>query len=310
MNWFDREGLTERRLAFTLMEMMVVIGIIALLMSVVLLVGQGALQSARVKDTVVLIAQVDQAIDAFRTANPYRNVNAAQRRYGPNPPDDLMCYTPKPLYGTNNFDIKMPCLMPGGRGSFCYRMNNTLITAISDDFTGSSLPFVPKGDIQALVWALRSQPESRAIYDSIAPRFKVAVGTDGEFFEMQDANNCSFDPLADKDVQVLVDSWKNPLSYYNVRLPGKLGEAAPLFSEDLTPHAGVAQRLVTLNKNQPVVMSYGPNGELQLGSTPPETLEQQYDTNIPSGGSLFPNPLNEDNVFADETLAFKLRDVQ
>jgi type II secretory pathway pseudopilin PulG len=281
------------------MEMMVVVGVIVLLLGVVLLVGQGALETARVKDTQALIGQLDAAIDAYRTANPYRNVNAVQRRYGPNPPDDLMCYTPQPEYGVNGTDIGMPNIMPGGKGSFWSNAQG-IGNQLSDAFNAPN--YVPHGDIKALVWALRSQPESRSIYDGIAPRFKVGVSPDAEFFERLDGLNCNFAAGVDSDVQFLVDSWEKPLSYYAVR------DAAEEPTDTLTAHAGVARRLVALNKVQPVIMSYGPNGDTQLGSSTPETLEQQYLTNLPAGGSLFPNPLNEDNVFADDNLALKLRE--
>ncbi|MCH8852712.1 MAG: prepilin-type N-terminal cleavage/methylation domain-containing protein [Planctomycetes bacterium] len=86
---------TRNRLsAFSLVEMLVVIGIIVIILSVVLLVGQGVINNARVKNNRVMLEQLNTAISAYSQNNPFASINAVKKRYGPYPPDELMAFDP------------------------------------------------------------------------------------------------------------------------------------------------------------------------------------------------------------------------
>ena len=268
--------------------MLVVIGIIVIILSVVLLVGQGAINDARVKDTRVMLEQVSTAISAYSQNNPFASINAVKKRYGPYPPDDLMAFTLLPTYGKSGTDIGIPDLMPGGVGQF---VKVNAAGPIHDDYDASNPDpnYVDNGAVKALVWSLRSLPDSREIYDSISDRFKATVPTDVEFFDVN--GNGVFDPLTDKEVQYLVDGWDHPIEYFAVR------EFAT--GEMPTSHAWVAQKLVQSNKNLPVLVSYGLDGDVQIDAE--QTLEQAYaDANL--GDPVFTSQLHQDNIYLDDAL--------
>jgi len=258
--------------------MLVVIGIIVIILSVVLLVGQGAINDARVRDTRVMLEQVSTAISAYSQNNPFASINVVKKRYGPYPPDELMAFDP----ASNPPGFVNVNLMPGGIGSFV----KVGVSPINDDL-GDPNTYVPQGAIKALVWSLRALPDSREIYDSISDRFKATVPTDVEFFDVN--GNGVFDPLTDKEVQYLVDGWDHPIEYYATR------------PRDVPPtsHSWVANKLVQSNKNLPVLVSYGLDGDVQFEAE--KTLEQEYDDANP-GESLFTSQLHQDNIYLDEAL--------
>ncbi len=254
--------------------MLVVIGIIVIILSVVLLVGQGAINDAKVKHTRVMLEQLNTAISAYSRNNPFASINAVKQRYGPYPPDELMAFDPSSGLAA------IPNLMPGGIGQFV----KVGVFPINDDLAEAN-SYVPQGGVKALVWSLRSLPASREIYDSIPDRFKETAPTNVEFFDIN--GDGSFDPLTDKEVQYLVDGWGHPIEYYATR------EASP------TSHGWVAHKLVQSNKNLPVLVSYGLDGDVQFDAG--KTLEQEYD-DATSGELLFTSQFHQDNIYLDDAL--------
>ncbi|MCH8969678.1 MAG: prepilin-type N-terminal cleavage/methylation domain-containing protein [Planctomycetes bacterium] len=268
-----------RRRAFSLVEMLVVIGIIVIILSVVLLIGQGAINNAKVSHTRVMLEQLNTAISAYSRNNPFASINAVKNRYGPYPPDELMAFDPSSTTpGLGNIN-----LMPGGIGQFV----KVGVSPINDDLGAGD--YVPQGAVKALVWGLRSLPASREIYDSIPDRFRETAPTNVEFFDIN--GNGSFDPLTDKEVQYLVDGWGHPIEYFAIR------ELA--MGEIPTSHAWVAQKLVQSNKNLPVLVSYGLDGDVQFDAE--MTLEQEFERTNP-GESLFTSQLHQDNIYLDDAL--------
>ncbi len=266
-----------RRRTFSLVEMLVVIGIIVIILSVVLLVGQGAINDAKVKHTRVMLEQLNTAISAYSRNNPFVSINAVKQRYGPYPPDELMAFDPSSGLAA------IPNLMPGGIGSFV----KVGVSPINDDLGAGD--YVPQGAVKALVWSLRALPASREIYDSIPDRFKETAPTNVEFFDIN--GDGSFDPLTDKEVQYLVDGWGHPIEYFVIR------ELA--MGEIPTSHAWVAQKLVQSNKNLPVLVSYGLDGDVQFDAG--KTLEQEYE-DATSGELLFTSQFHQDNIYLDDAL--------
>ncbi len=263
--------------AFSLVEMLVVVGIIVIILSVVLMVGQGALNDAKVKHTRVMLEQLNTAISAYSQNHPFPKINTVKNRYGPYPPDELMAFD----LNSNSPGLTNVNLMPGGIGGFV----KVGVSPINDNLGDSD--YVPQGAVKALVWSLRSLPSSREIYDSIPDRFKETVPTNVEFFDVN--GNGSFDPLTDKEVQYLVDGWHHPIEYFATRPP----DPSP------TSHAWVAHKLVQSNKNLPVLVSYGLDGDVQFDAQ--ETLEQEYE-DATSGESLFTSQFHQDNIYLDDAL--------
>ena len=271
---------TRNRLsAFSLVEMLVVIGIIVIILSVVLLVGQGVINNARVKNNRVMLEQLNTAISAYSQNNPFASINAVKKRYGPYPPDELMAFD----RASDSPGLVNVNLMPGGIGRFVKVGVSPINDNLGDD------DYVLQGAVKALVWSLRSLPASREIYDSISDRFKETVPTDVEFFDIN--GNGTFDPLTDKEVQYVVDGWGHPIEYFAIR------EFAT--GEVPTSHAWIAQKLVQSNKNLPVLVSYGLDGDVQLDAA--MTLEQEYEGANP-GESLFTSQLHQDNIYLDDAL--------
>ena len=274
------------------MEMMVVIGIIAVILSVVLLIGVGAINDAKTRDTEVMLNMLNTAFAAFAADAPYKSIPEVKDRYGLFPPDALMAYDPS----SGDPDILTLNLMPGGIGRFVMLDGGTPVSPIHDDYNPGNAnqdQYVPQGAVKALVWALRSRSSSSAIYDGISDRFKRTVGEPGvpptEFFDIN--GNGSYEPLTDKEVQYIVDGWGNPIEYYSTR--ERLS--------DPSSHEWVASKLVPANKNLPVLVSYGLDGDLQIEQG--RTLEWAYnDNNVSSGDLMFASPLHQDNVYLDDTI--------
>lgn len=282
--------------AFSLVEMLVVIGIIGLLLSIVLIVGRGALNDAKVKDTRVMLSQLNSAIQSFADADPYKSVQRAKVRYGPYPPDSIRCFEPTPATPSPD-----PYLLTGGGGRFAKIGASGPYT---DDYDPAIPPdpnYIADSGIKTLVFFLRSQSASREIYDAIPDRFRVTVpagdNAGNEYFDFN--NNAMFDPTIDKEVQYLVDGWKHAIEYYSVRQLDP-SENPP------TSHAWVAQKLVQANKNLPVLVSYGLDGDVQFKQG--QTLEAPYnDSSVGSGELFFASPLHEDNVYLDDSLRDKMK---
>lgn len=286
-----RSAIRNQSSAFSLVEMLVVIGIIVIILSVVLTVGQGAMNDAKVKVNRLMLEQLNTAISVYSQNNPFASIKAVKNRYGPYPPDDLMAFTLLPTHGKSGTNIGIPDLMPGGVGQF---VKANAAGPIHDDYnSGNTDPnYVENGANKALVWSLRSLPASREIYDSISDRFKETVPTDEEFFDVN--GNGSFDPLTDIEVQYLVDGWDHPIEYFAARV---LTEGSDFISA--TSHAWVSRRLVQSNKNLPVLVSYGLDGDVQFEAG--ETFEQEYE-GVNLGEPLFTSQLHQDNIYLDDAL--------
>ena len=89
----------------------------------------------------------------------------------------------------------------------------------------------------------------------------------------------------------MVDGWDHPIEYFAIR---ELATGA-----GFTSHSWVAQKLVQSNKNLPVLVSYGLDGDVQFEAG--KTLEQEYD-DASFGESLFTSQLHQDNIYLDDAL--------
>ena len=277
--------------------MLVVVAIIAAIISVVLLVGGGAITGAKAKDTRVMLEHLNTAIDAFSKTNPYKSTLGTPQRYGAYPPDELMAFDPDPGPGMPPNEV--PNLMPGGIGRFVKigPGGGQPISPIHDDYVPGDEAYVQHGAVKALVWALRSVPASRELFDAISDRFKVTASIDEEFFDRN--GNGKFDSMTDRDVMYIVDGWGNPIEYF----------AAKELDSPATSHNWVGSKLRTANKNLPVLVSYGPDGKTQVRDG--RTLESLYnDNSVNSGDPMFAGSLHDDNIYLDDAFSEKIATIR
>lgn len=88
----------SKRRAMTLIELMVVVAVVGLLLSLLTVAGTSAIYNARVRNTQQVMANVEFALDVFRTEDPLRlTYNRPQvATFGPLPPYQLRHYDEGP----------------------------------------------------------------------------------------------------------------------------------------------------------------------------------------------------------------------
>jgi type II secretory pathway pseudopilin PulG len=278
----DQRPASRRRLgAFTLVELLVVLGIIALLIALVVAGGAHLAQRSKVRDTEALLSSLNQALDAFAADKPFARVPAAtglnpnaqvpSARYGDYPPDELMA-----------FDCQLPGTGPPG-----YVL---LVTPVGGNYPRVTVPTLPSGKPQpdvnsqrAMVLAIRLRsPSAAAILDRVPDRFRAQLAAGGEVYQA-DASDAVGTPLV-----YYVDAWGQPIEYYSTRVAGSSSPARDKLSA----------MLVSLNNSRPVLMSYGPNGADQLsGDYGNQTLLADFSAD----GKIDEN-LNQDNVYSSDSL--------
>jgi len=296
------------RRGFSLIELLVVILVISILLSMIFLVGQSVIQDGKIKKTRLMLSHLQEAVETYRDQHYHKAMNPVLDRYGNYPPDDIMTYTPLAAdstqqgagHGVNGIYEDIPNLMPGGLGTFV-RVGAGPLSGLTDDIGASG--YVPNGDIKALVWALRNHEKSRIVYDTIPKQYRVSVDLAVEFFDVDGDNIANYsaplDPLVDKDVEYLVDSWGVPLEYFSSAF---LVEKT-LPSGNPTAHGGAAELLVEANKDRPLLVSYGPDGKFQLEEG--VTLPGQYVAS-PFSQRPFINERNQDNVYCDDAVVARI----
>ncbi len=311
--------------AFTLVEMLIVVGIIGLLISMILLIGQSVVTHSKVKDTQFLLTQLDDAIKTYAEEKPYVKVKEAVKRYNNFPPDDLMAYTPDPPTGAKHGKgagafSGMPNLMPGGLGTY-YRPAPFVVSNLTDEVSDPNGGYVAFGGIRAMVFALRNNDKTRVIYEGISSRFRQTTPTTTEFFDTNPGDGSAFKPMVDQDVQYLVDTWGHPLEYFSA---GYLKEddthntLGDFDTTKVTSHGWISWKLTHQNQNRPVLVSYGPDGVEQLSAK--QTLDEQYkDTvlgSVTAGKPVFDNPektngkWQDDNVYIDDAFRDKVKEIK
>ena len=139
------------------------------------------------------------------------------------------------------------------------------------------------------------------------------------FLTDQGFTNCLPDPTTDPsthndifdayDLQIryIIDDWGNPISYMTQRN----WEPLPASPDPSTNHPSWSEasaEFVRLNGGQPVIFSYGPDGEEQLTA---EAMGTDGDASLVGdfayeADGMINNPMNADNLYADPTLAEKL----
>lgn len=303
--------------AFTLVELLVVMGIIGVLIGILVTVTRSVLSSGKGRVTAATLAIVQQAVDQFERDKPAITASwlipgalRYRERYGGFPPDELEVFTDKGLDGKTGRTIapSLAVIVPAPSAS---RYASSLSYKVSG--LGVDEQAMEHRDLAAMLLAIQLySPAATEILSKIPARHWSegvvdTLGTPAQFLDRND--NGKWDP-GDAQIRYILDDWGVPLAYYAQRDFDTQRPKDAVASSNHAVWNMASTRLVRLNDNRPVIMSYGPDGKEQLT---PEILDSEEDPNvllhedfISNNGKLI-NPLNQDNLYANQKLAEKLR---
>lgn len=268
-----------------MIELLVVLGILALLMTAIVTVGRSVITDSKARETRGIMMIVDQAIQIFHEEAPLKRVREYRDRYGDYPCDELEGFVGT---GAN----------PGIPGTSTY-----IGPGSNSDL---NIPNnVANRDLKAMILAIRLySPAASAVLDKIDARYRRPPDNAEEFFDRN--NNASAD-IDDEPLTTIVDAWKTPLSYFAIK-DGTLTPAPPDTNGD---RLAAAAFLVKHNRGKPLLVSYGPNGRDQLspdfyvnGKAPDLVWDLAGQDDSTAG--IIDNPLNDDNVYTDESIKERL----
>lgn len=273
---------TAKTGGFTLVELMVVVGILAILISTLIAVSVSVLTSAKIRDTRTVLLNLQTAIDQFNDEAPLKRVQDYRTRYGNYPCDELEGFAAG-IPGSGGTYIG-----PGGDS----RLNATV------NFTD-----IYNQDIKAMALVMRLySAEVATILDRISPRYRRPPDNPEEFFDRNGDGTMGTD---DVPLGYFVDTWGTPLQYFAIRDDGLASASDDPMKRRLKTSSFLVQR----NRGKSVLVSYGPNGPDQWseeailvnGQT---DLVTDYHDATPG---VIDNLMNEDNVYVDEALNERLR---
>ncbi len=264
--------------AFSLVELLVVMAVIAILITLAFKGGSAVLEHGRERDTETLFGMLNQAIDTFYAEKPYVRNRDAMQRYGGYPPDELAV-----LDG----DAALPT--PGAR-----LVNPT--ASIENVYLGPAVPAIDTvdpqllgTDVRALALAIRLRsPKAATILDGIPERFQADVPPD-ELYQAGDG---------DPGIRLVyyVDAWGTPIEYYATRTPS---------DRKSNQHAAFSAWAMQKSGGRPVFVSYGPNGDDQKGTNSSVAVDAVGGSGDPD--LVINHPFNDDNVYSPEAFADRVR---
>lgn len=293
---------SDWRRAFSLVEIMVVIGILALLIGIVFKGGGALITRAKVRDTEALLKSLNQALQAYASDVNQVRIPCVKDIYGGFPPDNIYVFDEigvnlgcasgnvVMVSGTSNADIK-----PDLPGLIDQRASSGALQTLAQQE-------LKHGDMRAMVLAMRLRsPKASQILDRIDARFKrsqVDEPAMGAFFDPGDGT-------AQIYLDYYVDAWGTPLEYFSYK-DGNLA---------LSPRDRASARIVLASGGVPVIASYGPNGPDQLSS---DFMATYQDTTIVGDYWTLPVPSatqlglvnhesNDDNIYSADGLKERLR---
>lgn len=314
-------GIIRRRLrgGFTLIELLVVMAIMAVLVAAVVHGGSVLMTRGRVRSTQATLIIVQEAIDQFhldkptivtaRQHNGTRMVKYSQR-FGEFPPDEFEIFSGDGLTGGAGTGGR--ALAPGGAlvvpspppayGAMTYQTKGLDLGQLTMEHR----------DLAAMVLAIELYCETgRDILSRLPNRNRtegVVDDSTGEPAQFLDRNGDGVWDPDDHQIRYLVDDWGVPLVYYaqrDFRVDGLSPTATLSANHAVWNQASTG--MIKLNMSRPIIMSYGPDAEHQLsadvlGADQTALLHVDF-----ADDNKVTNSLHEDNVYADEFLAEKLR---
>lgn len=290
------------RTAFTMIELLVVVAVIAILLGAIIAGGSALISKAKASDTRALFQTLALAVEQFKDDAPTAKVTGYTARYANYPPDELEVFSADdgiPPSGANLV----------GTGA---RLEDESDTALS-----SPLNAVEQRDVKAMVLAVRLFSAGAAeILDQVDERFRRQGQTAAGLAEYYDRDHSGSNDSFREPLIYYVDSWGTPIEYYATNLPGSSGTAD--VDTDNSPTSGsrriASTAFVAANNGVPVFVSYGPDGEDQfaqdfIDSVGQTQLVWDFNDDYVGGGALdraINHKLNADNVYSSPDLAAKL----
>ncbi len=320
------------RQAFTLIELVVVITLIVILVSAVFVGGPKLINQSRTMQTQSVLVVVRDIIEQFkleRTENPGIMIISRQGgsatprsykdRYGLYPPDELEVFTDAGLPGSGPAGGPLPprTLAPGGYkvvpgasagSSYGVAMNRYR------DADSVTVPEFENRDLAAMILAIELYgTESKVMLDGIAENNRSPGALDPTLpkptpVQYLDRNDDGmWTPDEDLQIRYIVDNWGIPLGYMSQRDHDNNAGAKNVASSNHPNWNEAASDMVRLNGGQPIIFSWGANGK--------EQLTKEVFTDSPTASMVadwmdnfsIDNPLNEDNVYAEDALREILR---
>jgi hypothetical protein len=307
----------------TLVELLVVIGIIAILISAVVATSGTLIDKAKTSSTQAMLTVVRDAVEEFRREQQASPTVATDpdylRRYGYFPPDELEVFTPQGIpneTGARSHAVGGASIVP------CPPPNYDAMRFYTKGLTPESAVGMEHRDLAAMVVAIETLGgNSSVILSRLQDRYRTPGPLDKfkdplVFLDCTDTSgslNGSWD-AGDFQIRHIVDDWGVPIAYMSQR--DYDAESSQPNATESSNHPGWNQgstELVRLNGGQPIIMSYGPNGPDQLTRDQMEPEGTQGEAKatlfvdfLDEDNGVIEHPLNKDNIFADETLKEKL----
>jgi prepilin-type N-terminal cleavage/methylation domain-containing protein len=305
-----------RKSAFTLIELVIVVAIIALLISVLVKVGGSAITRSKISQTRAVMQVIQTAIDQYKSEAPlakivYDGRRLYQDRYGNYPPDELEGFTSA---GTSwglphDSGPQTVSIAPGYRQG---AVNPNI--SIGGSALNSAGPPIQHADIKAMVLAITLySPTASSILDQLGGQYRRVEKTRDEFLD-RDGSMTATAATDDQMLTYYVDVWGTPFDYFALRdnNPPTVDPLVPAPSDTIAgDRLRTSTALVTRNRGQAVLLSYGPDGpdqfspDFQVGGRP-QDIVFDYVASDPTPGTIN-NLLNDDTIFLDETLNERLR---
>ena len=308
--------LKRRSAGFTLVELLVVIGLLTVLITIVVSVSARVISSGRARHTRAVMQTLQLAIEQFQTEAPLAKVPYYNSRYVNNaPPDELEVFD----QGTTrvHYNPRFSVNLAPGAAEIIYPEIN------------ANLGKLHYRDTKAMTLAIKLySPAGAEILDRVDDRFRRSPisdyrghpqfgswPTDGEYLDQPDTGTGAAVQIP---LDYFVDSWGTPLQYYATFLPESAGGGMAVQKPTSKYDVGGARQkvstmLVQMNNRSPVLVSYGPDGRSQF---PTPTAEQPYPPPDPvddltsdyADDQLINMPANQDNVYSNSALAERLAD--
>ena len=306
-----------RTAAFTLLELLVVMGIIAVLAASILVASHALIENSRARSTRAVLTIVQDALEQFKEEQSARSTlarsGAYQARYGYYPPDELEPFTahgvPPDTGVAGPLTVGKASVVPAPSGTGVFDRAMTFqIDGLSDADRATE-----HRDLAAMMLAVNMFSESAAeMIGHISGSHRTTGPTSATRAPLQflDRNgDGDFTPMEDEQIEYIVDDWGVPISYLSQRDFLSANPVGETLSSNAPAWNKASTAMVLANNGRPLVFSYGPNGPEQLEATivtgpEPVTLVGDW---ADGGDQKVDHPLNLDNVYADQTFAEVLK---